>query len=128
MSSDTPHSVIWDHTNADIFLSCPGDFTDRPAGTWARCVQEMSSGGEKQHLSVPLAPQVLDAHLDTPNMPSGTYRQVSLLLYFWLSFLSSFSAHLLKLSMFSNLLLSLFVPHISLKSTAWIKRNKAPDH
>lgn len=39
---------------------------DRPAGTWALYVQEMSSGGGRRPPSAPRPPQVLDTHLATP--------------------------------------------------------------
>lgn len=57
-------------------LSRLTDFADRPAGTSALYAQEMSSGGEKQHLLVPQPPQVLDEHLVTPVTPSGTFCQL----------------------------------------------------
>lgn len=92
MLTDTFSSVIWDQTNAAIFLCRLAASADRPAGTLALCVLEMSSGGEKQPPSVPPHPQVSDPHLATPNTPSGTYYQPALLLYFWLQFSYLFSS------------------------------------
>ena len=85
MNKNTFCSVIGSKTNAAIFWSRSAGFADRPAGTSALYVQGMSSGGEKQPPSVPPPPQVLEAHLATPHTPSGTFYQLALLQYFWLS-------------------------------------------
>lgn len=118
------HSEGFLLTPAMFLSSRLAAFADRPAGTSALYVQEMSSGGEKQPPSAPRPPQVLDAHAATPHTPSGTFSQLALLLYFWLS-----SSHLSSSPSWLNSVCSpacfpvsrppLFRPGTHTRTSAW---------